>query len=122
MLEVWKLGDGTLYAIAEQIAELAKLMCNHVVPFAYLAGESLGIPLLPVIPLVTDVFEDAQLLGVVEHADDRQMAAQEMGDAAALGIAGILGFAKTAPKPPAQPCADIFLNPAVGRIIHFDGL
>lgn len=110
------------------------------VPFGHFTGEVFDAPLLPETTFVRHFVEGAQLGGVVQHPDDGEMAPQEVLDATALGIAGVLRFTEALPRPTPQTGADasaidsdvlvsptviplvlqqVALNPSLGRLDLF---
>ena len=62
---------------------------NHLIPFTDFFDQRLNIPPLPVIAFILHRSEDAQFLGVIEQLDQADMTAEEVPDAAAIGVAGV---------------------------------
>ena len=75
VLEIWELGDGCLDVAAEHVLQLSRQPGDMFVPFPDFLYQRLHVPLFPVVPLVVDAGEDAEILGVVKHPHDQQMAA-----------------------------------------------
>ncbi len=89
-----------------RVIELS-FQCSHdLVPRRNLPNQCLDIPPFPKTAFISDMRQAAKSFGQVEHCDYVQVALQEVGQPATLGMAGILRLAERTPAPTRQPGFD----------------
>ena len=93
MLEVRVVGDLGHELLAELVLERADEAGDEPIPLADGLRQRFHVTLSPEFSFVADFVQQAELLGMVQQRDDRQVATQEVLHAAAVGVASVLGFA-----------------------------
>ena len=79
-------------------------ICRFHCPHGF--NQGFDIPVLPEVALVLDRFKDAHRLGVVQQTNHRDVAPDEVGHPAIIGVAGILRLAERLPRPTTEAGAD----------------
>ena len=103
MLEVGKLGDrGGDDLAGELVLDQSGQPGEPRIPLTHGLDEGLHVPILPEVPFVFDLLENADGLGRVEEPNHGEVAADEVLYAADVRVAGELGLAERVPQPAVQ--------------------